>query len=344
LPSYLLLLERVDSEVPFRVLPLSEAECFYPESKGSLVFTIQATRWQLNFSARDGANRLSWLDALGQVIPVGRTTADGTLSAFRRPRTAPAARYEAISTALVRLRVLQRELGYAEETLEEAQREADAKVAVAAARLQPQGGLFGGHGSWMGRSPAGRSPAGAGPAANGFAIAPGSAPSVADSPLVARRMVQTADGTIALQAPDGTNVAGGASPRWAINVALEKAIVTPLKSTLKELERTGGEIEQQRSHEYFQAQQLVVLNTALRAADGIERLRNGHAGRKADVLRRHHVAGSAFGVAKQCARCCERLRAERLQDPPRDFCWQIIKQRDAVIGSHGVHKLKHLLA
>ena len=265
LPSYLLLLERVDSEVPFRVLPLSEAECFYPESKGSLVFTIQATRWQLNFSARDGANRLSWLDALGQVVPVGRTTADGTLSAFRRPRTAPAARYEAISTALVRLRVLQRELGYAEETLEEAQREADAKVAVAAARLQPQGGLFGGHGSWMGRSPAGRSPAGAGPAANGFAIAPGSAPSVADSPLVARRMVQTADGTIALQAPDGTIVAGGASPRWAINVALEKAIVTPLKSTLKELERTGGEIEQQRSHEYFQAQQLVVLNTALRA-------------------------------------------------------------------------------
>jgi hypothetical protein len=78
-------------------------------------------------------------------------------------------------------------------------------------------------------------------------------------------MVQTADGTIALQAPDGTIVAGGASPRWAINVALEKAIVTPLKSTLKELERTGGEIEQQRSHEYFQAQQLVVLNTALRA-------------------------------------------------------------------------------
>ena len=269
LPSYLLLLERVDSEVPFRVLPLSEAECFYPESKGSLVFTIQATRWQLNFSARDGANRLTWLDALGKVMPVGRTAADGTLSAFRRPRTAPAARYEAISTALVRLRVLQRELGYAEETLEEAQREADAKVALAAARLQPQGGLFGGQGSsmgrWMGRSPAGLR----GPAAstNGFAIALDPAPSVADSPLIARRMVQTADGTIALQAPDGTIIAGGASPslmtspRWAINVALEKVIVTPLK----ELERAGVEIEQQRSHEYFQAQQLVVLNTALRA-------------------------------------------------------------------------------
>ena len=63
------------------------------------------------------------------------------------------------------------------------------------------------------------------------------------------------------------------------------------------------------------------LDTALRAADGIERLRNGHAGREADVLRRHHVAGGAFGVAKQCARCGERLRAERIQDPPRDFCW-----------------------
>ena len=86
------------------------------------------------------------------------------------------------------------------------------------------------------------------------------------------------------------------------------------------------------------------FNTALRAADGIERLRNGHAGREADVLRRHHVAGGAFGVAKQCARCCERLRAERLQDPPRDFCWQVIKQRDAVIGRHGIDKLKHLLA
>ena len=109
-------------------------------------------------------------------------------------------------------------------------------------------------------------------------------------------------------------------------------------------ERPEPQVEEERAGRVHHVQHVERLDATFRTANALERLGRRHVRRQAHVLRRHHVAGGALGVAEQRARGRARLRAERIQDAARDLGRQVVEQLDAVVRRHRVDDLEHLLA
>ena len=167
LPSHLLLLETPHSARPFRVLPLAGG-CVCHRGGGSLVFSVRTPRTQTNLAARDLASRARWLDSLADCLPIGAINDNGTLQPPRRRPVLLSERHAACSADLVRQRVLWRALSDAEGALDEAQSEADARVAAAIEQLRLRPAAAAWHAPL--HSPlAHRSPAGAGRPPHGSA-------------------------------------------------------------------------------------------------------------------------------------------------------------------------------
>ena len=134
MPAYMLLLDEPGSSWPFRVLALTGTAC-YISAKPSLVFTIQAERWQLRLAAPDEASLGRWRRALGDVVPIGELVARGEIVDPCRKRNPLVQEQIAFSASLVRLRTLQRELLNAESCMENVQQGADARLVAVTEQL-----------------------------------------------------------------------------------------------------------------------------------------------------------------------------------------------------------------
>ena len=120
--------------------------------------------------------------------------------------------------------------------------------------------------------------------------------------------------------------------------------VTHARGRVRLHQRPEPQVEEERAGGIHHVQHVERLDATFRTANAIKRLARRHVRREAHVLRRHHVAGGALGVAEQRARGRACLRAERIQDAPRDLGRKVIEQLDAVVRRHGVDDLEHLLA